>query len=47
MKNVNETERKRIFEMIWNLRDFNNQKYILLYEATGRNVVKKRRQKNE
>ena len=39
------TERRRIFEMFWNLKDFNKQN-ILLYEATGRNVVKRRRQKN-
>lgn len=45
LKNLNETERKRIFEMFWNLGDFNKQN-ILLYEATGRSVVKRRRQRN-
>ncbi|CAH1114782.1 unnamed protein product [Psylliodes chrysocephalus] len=45
LKNLNETERKRIFEMFWNLGDFNKQN-ILLYEATGRSVVKRGGQRN-
>ena len=34
LENLNETERKRIFDMFWNLGDLNKQN-ILLYEATG------------
>lgn len=44
-KNYKEEERKNIFKKFWNLEDFNKQN-ILLYEATKRCVVKRKRQKN-
>lgn len=41
-----EEERNNTFEKFWNLGDFNKQN-VLLYEATERYAVKRRRQKTE